>query len=148
NNIISVLSGPAITLDRTASVNDLNNNCYYSPVAPVAILNITNYNDLVSMRGIVFTGSDANSVAKDPKFVSSANLDPTGSCLVGKTSSITKDIYNTTRGNPPSMGAKEVVSSAINDIAVESYVSPVNPFSTGAQDLVLAIKNYGSNSVS
>ena len=92
-------------------------------------------------------GFNFNSVYADPGFINDTNLHITSGCFKGMPLPyVTTDIDGLTRANPPSIGAHEYLP-VTNDMAVMNVVSPVPPLSTGAQDLVVKVKNVGTNTV-
>ena len=105
-----------------------------------------NYTSFASWKTAA-SPNDANSQAVDPDFASATDLNISDLCLRGTNLGITTDINGTTRSVPPSMGAYEASGGATNDIGVDAVEGPVQPFSAGSQNIVVRIRNYGSNVV-
>jgi len=111
-------SNACINLGGGTYFNACDYNLFYNPNgASVGIISSTNYSTLNAWKNVQHTSTspngDQNSKSGNPLYAnaSSNNLDITSSSpasVAGTTiSGITKDIYNTTRTNPPSIGADE-----------------------------------------
>jgi len=106
----------------------------------------TNYNSISSWKRAV-SPNDANSVATNPDFSSATNLQISDLCLRGTNLGIKTDINDAARNNPPSLGAYEATGGVTNDIGVDAVESPAAPFSAGSQDIVVRVRNFGTNTV-
>jgi hypothetical protein len=150
NNIVAETKGglglPLYTTTSNA-IDTMNYNILYR--------SDTNNNQLVSIGGLVLnTGSfkrgaatDSNSMFLKPVFVNDTNLRLYQGCNKGKVLSyVTLDIDGRLRSAPPVIGAHETQPVA-NNIAIDAIVSPANPIDTGLQDMVVRVKNVGSNTV-
>ncbi len=122
--------------------------------------NVVNYNTYynalggnLGYRGAAFgattyktatTGGDS-SFNNVPAFVSASDMHLTNACIKGVdlTAIVNKDMDNTTRSNPPVVGAHEAPSLA-NDLMVES-VSYNTPITTGLQNLTVRVRNQSGN---
>jgi hypothetical protein len=114
---------------------------------------------LANVGGSTFTSSNfrgaggynTNSDNQNPSFVSSTNLTPQAPCISGiyiANANVTNDYDNIARSNPPKIGAKESVSGSVNnDIGITQITSQTLPHSTGSQNIVAILRNFGSNSI-
>jgi hypothetical protein len=159
NNVVSVT--------RTGGTGDK-----YALYFVTATSTITsNYNDLyVGTGSLYFTGRaaatdyatlanwrtaaagiyDQNSIAADPRFVSTAtgNLEPGNVALNGTGTTATivrvpRDINNVLRATPPDLGAYEFTPVA-NDVALVSIDSPATPATPGVNTVTVTIRNGGT----
>ncbi len=99
------------------------------------------------------SGHDANSISIDPVFVSATDLHVSEIDLNGAATPIaviTDDIDGEPRSvTTPDIGADEFSPATTNDISIEEIVSPniQTPFPAGANDVLVAIKNNGIDTV-
>lgn len=139
-------------------------NGYNFAVASSAALNFNNYfkagantNDPIIWNGgtpltvgnfINNNNHNANSISRNPGFISSTNLMPFNPCNNGTAiASVTTDINSVSRSTTaPDLGAFEVIP-VTNDLGVEVLTAPVLPFSPGLQNIVVTLRNYGSNTI-
>ena len=152
NNIFSVGAGSAtpLYLQTSPTGNIVNYNNYYNWT------NITTGNLLY--RGTFYTpstyktatagGDSSFNVA--PSYVNrvipTVNLHLLDNCNpkgVDLTAIVPLDIDNQTRSVTPNVGADEAGSFSL-DVMPQFVVSPVAPIVTGAQDLIIKIKNVGT----
>jgi hypothetical protein len=93
------------------------------------------------------TGGGDSSFNVKPGFVSSTNMQLTSGCIKGVnlTASVATDINDSTRINPPVIGAHEA-SGFANDASVE-LVSVPTPFTTAARDVAVRIHNYSAGTL-
>lgn len=114
-------------------------------------------NNLLSIAGTPYHnlnylgggGYNANSKNINPGFVSPVNLSASNACINGiNIPTVTTDINNVTRNNPPDIGAYEFTGAINNDIGVSFLVSPMLPFNPGSYPVRARINNYGANVVS
>ncbi len=150
NNIFSVKKTGSLALPlyigSTSYIDSMDYNIFYrADTANTQLIYLAGYYSPSNFKGA--GGFNANSIYADPGFVNDTNLHLTNACFRGITLPyITTDIDGITRATPPVMGAHEYLN-VTNDLAVVNIVSPVAPFSAGAQDLTVKIKNAGSNLV-
>lgn len=128
-----------------------NNNVYYAPNgASVGIYNGLNYGTLANWKTIDHADEtplgDENSVYGNPLYVNATtnNLDIVPSSLAAVAGSsitgITKDIYNTTRFNPPFIGAEELLLSV--SICNTQTITCTNPTVTLTGTTTINGANY------
>ncbi len=152
NNIIthSAAVGNAAVIDDNTGINNTwNYNLYYSTGADLfSYLYTSSPSAYASWRA---TGQDANSVVGNPDFVSETDLRlKKGSC--GKQGilldSVTRDILDSTRNNPPAIGAFEYFYQ--NDLAIDSSFQKaiVGNITPGLQNLTVKVKNTGVTPIS
>jgi len=150
NNILSYSatsgSGIPINVASTTILTALDYNDYYN----------SSSNNLVAAGASTYTNSNylngggynANSKNQNPGFTSPTDLHISSGCIRGTSiSGITTDIFGTTRGTPPSIGAHEYTGSLNNDIGVSFLIAPASPFTAGTQDVKVRISNFGANIV-
>lgn len=78
NNVFSVSAGIPLYLDVNARTGTslCDNNLYYTSGATIANISAINYATLASVKGIIYTNSDAKSVSTNLQFNSSETLKP------------------------------------------------------------------------
>jgi len=127
-------------------VNYMNyNNCYRPDTTGNFVYYAGTYYTKQNYKGI--GGYNLNSIYANPQFVSDTLLNSLNGCLKGDTISIiTTDIYGNPRNSPPNMGAYEYPGST-NDMTVLAVTAPAFPISSGTQDLVAKVANFGGNMI-
>jgi hypothetical protein len=145
NNIFANLAGVGTCayFATNPTGNVVNYNLYYNPAnANVlyrgAFLNTSNYKTA--------TGGGDSSFYQAPLFASATDLHVIESCTprgVDITANVPTDIDLLTRSTSPMVGADEIGSVA-NDLEVTALIAPTIPIDTGAQDVVLLVKNVGN----
>jgi PKD repeat protein len=124
-----------------------HNNYYKANIAlwdPLIYLNSTTYSTL-DYKGAV--GFNNNSVSVLPFFAGPKNLHTVNPCNRGTSSYLSTDIDGDARSSSiPNLGADEF--GGVNDDAgLLSVVYPSFPLSSGQADIVVVLKNYGSNTL-
>lgn len=121
------------------------------------------YNNFVVKNGanLIFMGTgftsanfkggafwNQNSYNLESAYTSSTNLRYSNGCIRGfPFSNVQVDINGNARSLQPNVGCHEFANTATNDIGVISIVSPSGTITPGQQNLVVRLKNYGSNVV-
>ncbi|MFZ4413469.1 MAG: T9SS type A sorting domain-containing protein [Bacteroidales bacterium] len=152
----------------TAANNNIVNNIFSNTGGGYAYyassttgVNISNYNDLYATGTNLgywggaatslaafksLSGKDANSISVNPGFFSLTNLhmvnfmiDKMGTPIAGVTDDIDGDVRNATL---PDMGADEF-NLPDNDAGITAMTLPVNPTTTGVQDVKVLLKDWG-----
>lgn len=128
--------------------NDINYNVYYNR-------SITNKN-AVYRGGVTYYDSTFKSATAggDSSFWALPPFNPeyklSNACSpksgLDLTSIIPVDIEGQTRSTTPYVGCDETVA-LFNDMGVDSLLAPKAPITGGLTDMVLRVKNYGSNTV-
>lgn len=147
NNIYnSTGEGEIIYVSASSSITS-DYNVYWAPVAQSYGYWGTSVDNLLELQ--TETGGDMNSFVADPMFVAANDLHITnldlflaGTAIPG----ITTDIDGDTRFATPTIGADEYMPAA-NDAALTVFDGPLNPISTGSNDVYVTIKNYGVNNL-
>lgn len=147
NHFIQAASGSSGLAANFATANqllalDYNN---YINASGNNLLSIagTPYHNLNYLGG---GGYNANSRNINPGFVSATNLAASNACINGvNIPTVTTDINNITRNNPPDIGAYEFTGAISNDIGVSFMVSPMLPFNPGSYPVMARMNNYGAN---
>jgi PKD repeat protein len=172
NNSINMPSGSyAVYMPITATPNDVmffNNNInsgasyalYITGAAP-ALCDNNNYNassnlgyfngvysNLAAWKGVMYTGSDANSFAVNPNFVSTNDLHCTAEELVGAAIAVglTTDIDGDARNmTTPVIGADEYIA----DVEVASVSGPsAAACNRGSETVTVKLRNAGQSIIS
>jgi hypothetical protein len=150
NNIINMVAGYAFYFAQgtAGDVNCSNNNIFAAGSAKLANYMGVDYTTLASLP--TAGGTNTGNVSKNPLYLSSNNLHvgELSLRLDGKPLSyVATDIDGDTRGLVnTTIGADEIVVSNF-DIGVSALVAPVVPFAAGNQNVSVAIKNYGSATI-
>jgi len=116
---------------------------------------VTNSSDVLflgqSISATGFVGAlnlNKNSYNIDAPFQSSTNLRYTNGCITGiSLSGVSTDIDGATRTTTPNVGADEFINTSTNDIGILSISAPSAPVSTGLQNVVVRLKNFGTNTI-
>ena len=91
---------------------------------------------------------DAHTYGTSPTFTSTTDLHISEACNNGvNIAYITKDIDGQVRNNPPDVGADESTTALANDAGVSAIISPSAPMTAGTQNIVVKLKNFGSNNL-
>lgn len=140
--------GGAFYTTAIGSTYSMDYNNYY--VLPGGILGNnagSNSTTLTSWKASV-SANDANSESTNPSFTSSSDLHIANLCLRGVSGlGITTDFDNATRNSPPNMGADEASGGYTNDFGVSAIFAPSTPFAAGTQNVVITVRNFGTNSI-
>jgi trimeric autotransporter adhesin len=148
NNVASGGTNCAAYIATSPTGNDINYNVYYnrSSTNKNAILRggVTYYD---STFKTTTAGGDSSFWAMPP-FNSEYKLSNACSPKSGLdlTSIIPVDIEGETRSTTPYIGCDETVAQ-LNDMGIDSLLAPKSPITGGPTDMVLRVKNYGSNTV-
>ncbi len=149
NNMLQVTGNSTNPLALYANANtifaDLDYNNYW----------VNNSNNLIfvgqALSNTAFSGVnnlDINSKNLEAPYQSATNLRYANGCISGiQLSQVTKDIDGDNRTNTPNIGADEFINTATNDIGVAKILQPFSPVSVGQQNVVVRIKNYGTNTI-
>ncbi|MEI6507344.1 MAG: GEVED domain-containing protein [Bacteroidota bacterium] len=147
NNIFAAYNGaPAFRMDNITYYPTCDYNNFYTNGANLAYLGGSSSSTMAAWR--TASTRDANSVNINPNFVSTTDLRISSGCVRGtQLAAVTNDMFGTTRGVPPNIGAHEYTGALNNDIGVSFIITPVSPFNSGTQDVKVRINNYGANIV-
>jgi len=148
NNIFkNTTGGYAIYANSNYSMNSCDYNCFYSNGSYMGYFNgnratISNWQSA--------SGFDYHSKFVDPLYISSSDLhvkeisiDNSGTPISGITTDIDGETRNTTK---PDIGADEF-SPPTNDAGLVSLLSPVEPFTSGNQLVIVRLRNFGSDTL-
>ncbi len=152
NNIFSNYSGGtsdwAINIPNSSAVGGIDYNNYWTSTG-------TNFRGrfggVTSTVFATYTGAsgETNSLNIDPQYFDADN----GDLRVGNGTletagvdlpSVTSDIYGAVRPDPPTIGAHELGTGAVNDAGAKSVDQPTVPFCVGNNDVYISIRNFGS----
>lgn len=124
------------------------NDIYVLSGGNIGSCNGTTYSSLSAWKTAV-ASNDANTLSSNPIFTSApTDLHIGDGCLLGTTGlGITTDYAGTTRNSPPTMGAYEASSTTTNDLGITAVTSPTSPVTAGSQNVVVTLRNYGTNTV-
>jgi gliding motility-associated-like protein len=146
NNILNVNSaGTPVYIEGTSQQIDFDHNNYFSYNKIIGFYDGDFYSSTEDWSNA--TGFDQDAVSTNPFFTSPTNLS-INQILLNNTAEtvpgIPNDIDGTTR-NPstPDIGAKEYDPCG-NDAGINALLSPVNPLSTGQQDIIVVLQNQGT----
>lgn len=150
NNIFAVTHPLSSALPyystSTANTSQLDYNNYYKAGNNSTLI----YNGIALSPStfIGYSGSNTNSITKDPMFVNATDLHVTNGCNNGVTiAGVTTDIDGNTRSTPPDMGADEVTTGFSNNLSATAILSPSLPLNNGTQNIVVQVTNLGNNLV-
>ncbi|MCY7290621.1 MAG: hypothetical protein LH615_00410, partial [Ferruginibacter sp.] len=150
NNMVSSLAGVSLFVVQSTPT-DLqcnNNDIFVSGGAILATYNYTNYTTIAAFQ--TAGGTFVNNVSKNPLYISATDLHVLELSLRTNGTPlnyVTNDIDNDTRGLVnTTIGADEIVVNNL-DMGVSALVTPVIPFAAGAQNITVAIKNYGATTI-
>jgi parallel beta-helix repeat protein len=111
-------------------------------------LGSVSYGNLAEWQG--FSTQDSNSVSVDPAFLPAESFRATAVELDGVATpfpQVATDIEGQARNtSSPDMGAYEF-TAGVRDISLAAILSPVVPFSVGAQPFTLSVKNNGTDTL-
>ncbi len=148
NNIFSYTpstgAGLPFYVGGTGTINTFNYNNFHNGASTNLInLNGTTYTTLNYVGG---GGYNANSFNSNVPFIGTRDLHLTNSTNKGITiASVQTDIDGETRLSPPDIGADEYFSTM--DIGVLSVDSPVTNFCGATKNIVVKLRNYGTQTV-
>lgn len=130
------------------SVSTLNFNNYFRAGQTASSILVDNAGTTFTVSNFVNGGGyNANSISRNPRFLSNFNLLPVTPCDNGQAiSGYTTDINSATRAATPDIGAYEYQATA-NDAGVTAIVGPAAPFNAGTQNVVLTLSNFGSTAL-
>ncbi|MBI3232871.1 MAG: hypothetical protein HYZ42_02325, partial [Bacteroidetes bacterium] len=158
----SIITNGAVVLNVTGSnlaiakkaISNINFNNIHRPFSNFQVIyNVygNKINNSGNLADAIYTGSDASTGFFASKYVNSNNLHLSNTnCMNGTAISyITDDIDGETRNTPPTIGADEVSNGTMqNDIGIVGVIQPSSSsYSAGSQDIIVLVKNYGSNTV-
>jgi len=132
--------------NNTSFLADHNN--YYVPGAYLGYWNGTARTTLSDWQ--TATSQDLNALEINPQYMSDSNLHVSNVLLNGAglfQALVPQDIDGESRQNPPDIGADEFDPSIANDAGVFMAVGPHAPFAHGSQPINLAIKNFGTDTL-
>ncbi|HYG14859.1 MAG TPA: hypothetical protein VEC12_03830, partial [Bacteroidia bacterium] len=151
NNILITdpnASGFAINSLSGTIANSDYNNYYKVNDKPGQFLVAMNGTQLTKQNFRGFSGFDMNSYSEDPNLVSADDPRPLSACLRGiYLSSSSVDLFQTTRSNPPTVGAAESAGGLALDMAVDAFLQPSFPIPSGNNDVEVRIRNKGTNTI-
>jgi hypothetical protein len=129
------------------TTNSLNYNNYFKQGASGAtnIVNVlgTNY----TFTNFTTTAG-ANSISLSPSYTSATNLLPTVGTNNGiQILSLTTDIRDSVRNNPPDIGAYELPSTATLDLGIVSVVLPDTTLPLGSHNVAVKVKNFATTTI-
>ncbi len=149
NNMIQVTGTSGNLLALFASDATVFSNLDYNNYVVKNGPNLINIGQSLSAAN--FKGAysfNSNSFSIESPFQSSTNLRYSNGCVTGiQLAEVTKDIDGDTRTSTPNVGADEFINASTNDIGILSIVSPSTQVSPGAQDVVVRLKNFGTNTI-
>ncbi|RLD22361.1 MAG: hypothetical protein DRI69_01395, partial [Bacteroidetes bacterium] len=97
------------------------------------------------------SGLDSNSIDSDPQFMSTTDLHASLVLLNGAAipyPGITADVDGESRDPvTPDFGADDFLPAASDDAGVFTFEGPVIPFASGLHPVVIALKNFGGNTL-
>lgn len=97
---------------------------------------------------IGYLGFNQNSYFLNPNIVSNTDVRPQSGCIVGEfIADYDVDLAGVTRPNPPLTGAYQPVNVPNNDAGITEIISPGIPLSSGDQDVVLLLRNFGGTTL-
>ena len=137
NNVFVEHAGLALEAHSTAVISSSNNN-YYTENDSIVKLGSTSYAALADLQS---AGKDSNSVSANPYFLSDTSLKPYRSALNGSGMTIVdipKNILDSTRTNPPDMGAYEF-DPIVFDVTIDSI--SVDTLCSGTQQVKAYFRN-------
>ncbi|MFN5543886.1 MAG: beta strand repeat-containing protein, partial [Bacteroidota bacterium] len=167
----------ALFIQSTSTLNDVRNNNLALTQPSVGInmlplrsaagctftaLNFNNYfrpsttNQLINVNGINFdtlnyntlAAGGVNSIRNNPQFAGSRDLTiNTGANNGVFIPSVTTDINNSIRNNPPDIGAYETSSGLAVDLGIVNLISPDTFLSSGLRDVSVLIRNFGTTPI-
>lgn len=142
NNIIHVSGAGAYAMGiEDAATNIIDYNLYYQAEGKSPVYG---YDNFAAWQGA--SGQDLHTVIGKAHFVSATDLHLGAGCNKGiYLAPVDRDKDGNLRGNPPEIGAYEF--TGMNNIAVDAIVQPAGSVSAGLQDLVVRVKNTGTNAV-
>lgn len=147
-NNISMSSGviyAANYIGNTAQIINFNN--YFHKQLNSTLL-ISGYNSLSHWK--TTTQQDSQSISENPYFLAENNLHTYAVLLNGKgvyINEVNIDIDGEIRNNPPDIGADEFDPLPSDDAGIFMYLGPNAPFDSGIQQVKVALKNYGGNTL-
>jgi PKD repeat protein len=150
NNMLQVSgtgtnSWPLWANDKTVFA-DLDFNNYYRSGTSSDVIYVGSALTKSNFKGA--NGLNSNSYNIEAPYASSKNLRYTNGCITGVyLSGITKDFDNDNRTFTPNVGADEFTNTVTNDIGILAITAPAAPLSVGANDVIVILKNFGSNTV-
>ncbi len=139
---------PFYTTVAASSTNVLDYNVYYNKVGANALYN-GSYRTPANLN-TYSTVADVNSESVEVPFKSSNDLHIADGCFlkVPSLTSVTMDMDGETRNTSTTHpGADEVETGAL-DVGVLEILSPTGVVSAGNQTVTVAVKNFGSSTVS
>lgn len=146
NHLVNASGGRVAYVRYTSDLAGSNFNNFYTTGPVLGYLQ----GDRADLTAWQTSGFDVNSIGVDPQFPSLTDLHTTEVGLNGSGTpfpAVTDDIDGDLRDlSTPDIGANEFTPPPI-DGGVSAIVSPVTPFAAGTQDVVVAIKNYGFNTL-
>ncbi len=128
-----------------AGAGSINYNNYYKA-------GLTGTNTLLYLAGNYnltnFTSGAYNnsSISRNPLFLGARNLHIVDGCYNGDSLGVTMDIDGHVRASFADIGADEL-PSGVDDIGVKAMLQPSIPIVSGLSDIIVIVKNYGSNTV-
>jgi parallel beta-helix repeat protein len=141
-------TGYAYYTGSTGNITQSDYNSYYSGGTNLAYWG-GNRTTLAALKSA--NAKDASSISIDPDYVSNTDLHVRETDLneaALKITSITEDFDGEVRDSiKPDIGADEFKIPAKDDAGISAYVGPVAPFAAGSQNVVVKIKNFGSDSL-
>jgi len=135
----------AISATSNTAFSDLDYNNYYVSSGS-NLLNLGQNLTVANYKG--YASFNKNSYSLASAFQSATNLRYSNGCITGiQLSQVTVDIDGDTRTSTPNVGADEFINASTNDIGVLSITSPSGQVSPGLQDVIVRLKNFGTNTI-
>lgn len=149
NNMIQVTGNSTNPLAVYANSHTLFSELDYNNYWVTNSSNLLFVGQTLNKNGFVGVNNmDNNSKNLDAPYQSATNLRYTNGCISGiSVSQVTKDIDGDNRTSTPNIGADEFINTSTNDIGIAKILEPGSPVTTGQQNVVVRVKNYGTNTI-
>ncbi|NVN94217.1 MAG: gliding motility-associated C-terminal domain-containing protein [Bacteroidetes bacterium] len=149
NNILSNKEGGySLFVSGNPGNLDFNYNDYYSFKDKLVHFNGTEYDSLSDWK--TASGMDAASVNYNPYYETDTLLKHNQMKLYNaamQLPSVTTDIYNTSRGTTPDIGAYEYTKCPV-DAGVHKFIGLISPLTTGIlTPIVVELENHGTSNL-
>ncbi|MCX6352284.1 MAG: right-handed parallel beta-helix repeat-containing protein, partial [Bacteroidetes bacterium] len=146
-NVNTSSTGQVMFVYYTYYMGQMDYNDFWQPNGgSFGMCNYSTTADLSTWKS--YSGKEASSISKDPKYVSATNLHAKGIGINNKGvsySGVTTDIDGETRGTTPDIGSDEFTPDSL-DMAVTLNSPSVN-FCLGTQNVVVTLTNQGLSTV-
>jgi hypothetical protein len=145
----NALNAFPLWVTTATNVSNVNGNNYFNTSSNF-IMNIANSFISRGSLNIAYpSGGGANSIFRNPSYVSLTDLHSTNTCESGLNLSafVADDVDYETRSTTPDIGADEVNVVQPIDIGVYNIISPAVPVVPGSTTVSVVLRNYGSNTI-